>query len=338
MGDPLVTASRAPSAVRAASAAPDTWIVTDGVAGNLRQAQALVQALGLPARPFTVRLSPPWRWFAPHLRAGLARALPRDLVAAARDTPPQLVIGCGRQAAAVTAWLKATHRTFAVQILDPRGDANAWDLVITPAHDRARGDNVILTTGALHAITPARLAAAALESPALAEFATPRTAVLIGGSTRAQRLDTKWVEGLFRHLSAWQSRENGSFLVTMSRRTPAGLVRRLREGFARWPGVFWAPGDSAPNPYPAMLAHAQRIVVSPDSVNLLSEACATGRPVFTHAPRRVSGKLSRLHDALISGNHLRPLSDEPGTWQARPLRETEGLAAAVWERYRRLRR
>ena len=34
------------------------------------------------------------------------------------------------------------------------------------------------------------------------------------------------------------------------------------------------------------------IVVTPDSVNMLSEACATGVPVYTHAPLGVAGRLA----------------------------------------------
>jgi hypothetical protein len=313
---------------------PRTWIVTDGAAGNERQAEALAAAMGLAPWRFRVRLAAPWSWFAPRLTLGAARALPPALRVAAASEPPELVIGCGRRAALALGWLRRRVHAYTVQILDPRVDPRRFDLVITPAHDALRADNVLTTIGALNAITPARLAAAAIEHAALATLPAPRNVVLIGGSTRAQRIDARYVDGLLERLGGWHALEGGSFLVSTSRRTPAALARRLREAFARWPGRIWTGADDGRNPYLGFLAHAQRIVVTPDSVNLLSEACATGRPVYTYAPRPIRGKLAEFHRELAAGGRLRALGREPDPYRPEPLHETEAVAEEVWRRFR----
>ena len=160
------------------------WLVTDEAAGNQRQAEALARAMGLQADAWTLRLRAPWSWWAPRFERHAAGGLPPAFVRAARDAPPELAIGCGRAGALATAWLRATSGCYAVQILDPRANRGAWDLVVTPAHDARRGADTINSIGALNAITPARLAAAALEHATLARLPAPRTAVLVGGSTR----------------------------------------------------------------------------------------------------------------------------------------------------------
>lgn len=313
---------------------PRAWLITDGNAGNERQAQALASAMGLDARELHIALRPPWSWFAPRAFPGAWDALPAELRAASEQDPPAIVIGCGRSAALATALLRARTRAFAVQILDPRVDARRWDLVITPAHDRLRGDNVLNTIGALNSITPARLAAAALATPGLAQLPAPRTAVLIGGTTRAQRIDAGWIASLADRLGDWHAQRGGSFLVSTSRRTAPETVAAARSAFAAWPGAFWSGPEDGDNPYLAFLAHANAIVVSPDSVNQLSEASATGKPVYTHAPRPVHGKLVAFLRELVDSGHVRPLRSEPGAYEPRALRETDAVAEEVWRRWR----
>jgi mitochondrial fission protein ELM1 len=317
---------------------PRTWIVTDGASGNLRQAAALATALGVQAEEWVVRPASPWGWLAPHLRFAAGRALPQSLREAVASRPPALVIGCGRQAALATAWLRADCGAFVVQLLDPRANPRHWDLVVAPAHDRLHGANVIATSGSLHAITPAVLAEAAILHADLARIGGPRTAVLIGGPTRAQRIDARYVDRLFDLLECWHAHDRGGMLVTTSRRTPETLVRRVRERCADLPARLWSSTDDGPNPYLGILAHAQRIVVTPDSSNMLSEACATGKPVYVFAPRPIRGKLGDLHHELVVDGRVRPLREVPTDWTPpAPVREASAVAAQVWQRYRQAR-
>ena len=127
-----------------------TWILTDGHAGNLRQARALATALGRDAREWELHPRAPWKWFAP-------RCLPRCEQAFGRKfrqslgRAPGLAIGCGRQAALATRLLRERGAR-AVQILDPRADPRHWDLVVAPAHDALHAENVIALHGSLNPV------------------------------------------------------------------------------------------------------------------------------------------------------------------------------------------
>jgi mitochondrial fission protein ELM1 len=314
------------------------WIVTDGAVGNERQAEALAAAMRLDPRVFRLALPAPWSWFAPRRFVGWERALPTPLRDAAANEPPRIAIGCGRASALATGWVRERHGAYAVQILDPRIARERWNLIVAPVHDRVPGDNVLATIGALNAVTPARLAAAALGRPEFVQLPAPRTAVLVGGSTRAQRIGGAYARTLARRLRGWHARDGGSLLITTSRRTPAVVRSELLAAVAGLPVAMWSPGDASENPYLAFLAHAQRIVVTPDSVNLLSEACATGKPVFTFAPRPVQGKLAAFHRELRDSGRIRDVGKEPATWAPEPLRETEGIAAEVLRRFEAWRR
>lgn len=306
------------------------WLLSDGAAGNLRQARALAGALGLPARPLTVRLRPPWRWLAPTGPRDFRRALDPACRAAFVPPWPALAIGCGRAGACATLGLARLSggRTRTVQILDPRRYRQRFDVLVVPAHDGLGGDNVVTALGSLNEIDAPWLARGRQAFPQLAQLPAPRVAVLVGGPTRALALDAGYVDGLLAVLEHWAG-QGASFLVTCSRRTPPALASRLRTRFGAWPGVFWAGPEDGPNPYAGLLGWAGRIVVTPDSANLLSEACATGVPVLVHEPGRVRGKMAHLLQALRDSDRVRPLQADFREFSAPPLRPLPAVAAAV---------
>ena len=311
------------------------WAISDGAAGNERQATALAEALGLATRVVRIRVRQPWDWLAPRLTIGASSAV-RDAEGRALAPPwPDIAIGCGRRAALVTRALREWSRggTFTVQILDPRIDSRAFAVVIAPQHDGVAGDNVIQSIGALNPVGPRWLAEARTRFARFAALPAPRTAVLIGATNHAQRLDDRYFDALLERLGALHASNGGSFLVSVSRRTPDHVIRKLRAAFAAYPGAFFGGGNDGENPYAGFLAWADRVIVTPDSVNMISEASATGKPVYTFAPRAITGKLARFHAALRASGHLRTLDTETDSPQPLPLAETQAIAELVRERY-----
>lgn len=309
---------------------PTAWTLTDGAAGNVRQAEALAAAMGARATAWTLQARAPWRWAAPRCLPGARQAF-GPAFATALEQPPPLVIGCGRQAALATRLARANGAR-AVQILDPRLDPTYWDLLVVPSHDRLRGDNVIPVIGSLHPVDDLWLAAARRDFAHLGTLPGPRTAVLVGGATHGGDFDLgdfdRWLAALVAHVRD----EGGSVLATTSRRTPAAAVERLQARFDGVPGVLWT-GSSAnaePNPYPGLLGWADRIVCTADSVNMLSEAAATNVPVYVAG--KAQGRPLRFVEQLQALGRVRPLTAQPESFAATALRETARVAAEVRQR------
>lgn len=309
------------------------WLLSDGAAGNRNQAQALAGAMALDARPITIRLRRPWSWLAPTGPGDVRRALMPEVAELLVPPWPDLAIGCGRAGALATLGLARLSGggTRTVQILDPRRHRQRFDALVVPAHDGLSGGNVITTLGGLNDIDDAWLARGRQAFPHLGTLPSPRVAVLVGGPTRALALDAAYVDGLLSTLEQWAG-HGASFLVTCSRRTPPVLAGHLRQRFAAWPGVFWAGPEDGDNPYAGLLGWAERIVVTPDSANLLTEACATGVPVRVHEPARVRGKMAGLLQALMASGRVRPLQVDFQEFSAPPLRELPAVVAAVRQR------
>jgi hypothetical protein len=326
---PQLTITKMEHETLAIRAAMPVWALSDGRAGNERQALALAAALGGPARVLTLAPRAPWRWAAPRRLPG-ARVAFGPGFAEAMAQPPALAIGCGRQAALATRLVRERGAA-AVQILDPRIDPRHWDLVIAPEHDGLAGTNVIQLLGSLHPVDDAWLQAAREAAPRIAALPGPRTALLVGGPTANAPWTAAQFDALLDRLLALRDREDGSVLATVSRRTPPGQVAQLRQRLAAVPGLLWTgPADGA-NPYPALLACSSRIVCSPDSVNMVSEACATRVPVHVSDASIVRGRPRRFLDALAARGRLSALDalDAAEGHAIEPLRETARVAAQV---------
>lgn len=307
------------------------WTITDGRAGNVRQAVALATALQMGThRPLTLQPRAPWRWLAP-------RRLPADrcgygpALQALATQPPRLAIGCGRQAAGALRVLRERgSRT--VQILDPRLPPRHWDLVVVPEHDALRGENVITLLGSLNPVDDEWLAVGRAAFAGFSALPGPRTALLVGGPTAHAPWQPEAMQQIFHELAAQIRSEGGSVLATTSRRTPPPVVEQLRAAFADVPQVIWGDGGDGVNPYAGLLGWADRVVVSPDSVNLLSEACATRLPVAVALDGTAQGRMARFQQALHARGRLQPRwLDWHGT-RPEPLRETVRVARQVRER------
>ncbi len=269
----------------------------------------------------------PWRLFAPRRLGNAEHAFGTEF-AELLQAPPAVAIGCGRQAALATRLLRE-RGSRAVQILDPRIDPSHWDVVIAPQHDRLRGANVISTLGSLHPIDDGWLAAAQRHFAHFADLPQPRTAVLLGGKTRHTRFDRMAFEVLASKLEVALARDGGSVLLTTSRRTDRELRGVLAHRYEDTPGLVWRSAKDGENPYSGLLAWADRIVCSPDSVNMITEACATRVPVFVFDPSRVRGRPRAFLDALLASGRIRAMDPQLRPFDVEPLRETARVAAEV---------
>ena len=132
-------------------------------------------------------------------------------------------------------------------------------------------------------------------------------------------------------IDRWHARDGGSLLISTSRRTPIAWRDRLRGAFRHGCTCFWGGDADGANPYAGYLAYADRIVVTPDSVNMLSEACATGVPVFTSLPPNAPAKLTAFHAELTDQGWLHDIHVDFSTLhQTPPLREISAVASKVW--------
>jgi mitochondrial fission protein ELM1 len=218
-----------------------------------------------------------------------------------------------------------------VQVQNPRMDIRGFDLIIANRHDELTGPNVFVTRTALHRVTQARLdAEAAAWRERFAAFGRPLVAVLLGGSNGRYRLDADAGAKLAADLADMVRRDKVGIVVTPSRRTdPAvtALVRTALEPLGGW--VWDLTGD---NPYFGMLALADLIIVTQDSVSMISEAAATAAPVLVAALPGRSRRQGLFLETMTKAGRVRPFQGRFAPWPAVPLNDTPEAAAEMRRR------
>ena len=297
---------------------PPSSILSEGYAGLENQALGLGEAAGLA--PVSCRITPRGLW------ARLpARLWPSPLTAVdGLDTLGEgLVLSAGGTAGAVAARLRRRHRRVVVQVQNPRLPLDRFDLVVANRHDEIAGPNVIVTRTALHRVTPARLAAAGADwAPPLRRFAAgrPLLAVLVGGSNGRLRLDRPTASRLAADLARLVADEGVAVAVTPSRRTPEEAVAALRLSLPPEHGWIW-DGEGA-NPYVGLLACADAILVTADSISMVSEAVATAAPVMVAPLPGRSRRIGLFLDALRTAGRIRFFRGRLERFDALPLDDT----------------
>jgi hypothetical protein len=286
-----------------------------------------------------VALRAPWRQLSPFFRWGHAYAFTKDSDAL---TPPlpDLLIASGKQSIAAALHVRQMgkrdgHRVVTVFIQNPGIAPSHFDLVIAPKHDRIVGENVMATRGALHRITREKLEEGAAKLlPRVAHLPRPYIGVLIGGANISYALGPDEIAKLGDALIRAARETGGSLLITASRRTGDDNVGRLKRALAGTPSFLWdGEGD---NPYFGLLGLADHLVVTNDSVSMVSEAVATGKPVYVFAlpgkagRSRKSRKFARFHTDMAEAGWTRAFDGSVAAYDRPEVpRETAQAAEAV---------
>jgi hypothetical protein len=272
------------------------WALTTGEAGMRSQALGLAEAVGLPVQEKRIAVRPPWSWLP-----GALLPMPLWALDPAGDplTPPwpRLVVSCGRRSVGPALAVKrlSRGRALAVHVQNPRTGRGKFDLVAAMAHDGIRGPNVVLVRTALHHVTQARLAAARSQwRPRLTPDGVPLLGALVGGDSGSYRLTAEITARLVRILRSSHGKHGLRAAVTPSRRTGEAAKHMLADALAQGSlGTLW--DEKGPNPYFGILGLADRLIVTGESISMVSEALAAGRPVHV-LPLKGHG---RRHDRFL---------------------------------------
>lgn len=308
------------------------WVLSDGKAGDELQCVGVAEALGAPFELRRVAPRAPFVWAMPRgpIDPREASSRPGSPVA---PPFPDLLIASGRRAVPYVRHVKRASggATFTVILKDPRTGAKAADLIWAPEHDRIRGANVLTTLTSPHRVAAARLAAArAAPPPWLAGVRAPRVAVLVGGDSRHHRFRATDIEGFARRLAALA--EAGAGLMgSRSRRTPEALAAATARVFAAHGGWWW--DGAGENPYIALLAHADAFVATADSVNMIGEATATGKPILVFEPSGGHRKIARFLDGLAAQGMVHHFEGRLAGADYAPVDSTQIIAEAVARAY-----
>ena len=293
------------------SAQPRVWALVGDKAGDNAQVLALARTLGLPF--VEKRLTYNRRRMLPNWLLGATLATTSGATRSQIAPPwPDLVIAIGQRSVPVVTKIRqeSRGRTRLVHIGRPRAPLSWFDLVVTtPQYGLPSRDNVIQLDLPFQA-QPRYAASDAWD--AAVPPGSRSIGLLVGGDVGPYRFDARTVTALAEGVRALCASRGARLATTSGRRLPAAARDRLRDATRECSALFHAVGDAGTNPYAAILAHAEELVVTTDSVSMIADAIGTGRPLHLFSP------------SLSPPPHWRLLSGLTGLLGAacpRPLRD-----------------
>jgi mitochondrial fission protein ELM1 len=326
---------------------PLIWVLADQRPGTANQCLGVADAVGGPYQIKTIRHSVLAALPNVFLGSGLA-GLRSDLRDQIRPPWPDLVISGGRRTAPIARYIKrrsglaGVRPSFLAHIMHPGPGAGAggFDLIAVPHHDRAVGGKLYPITGAPHRVNRDALAAAQKQwQGTFDDFARPLVGLLLGGATRRKPFRDTDAIALGTRIGKLTSAAGGSLVITTSPRT-GEAARHVAEAAATAgaePKLLHQWSAQGDNPYLGILALADLLVVTGDSVSMCTEACAAGKPVYIYAPTGFSvAKHARFQADLFAKGYARPLSNSFEIWKHPPLNPSEEIAAEIRRRLGRI--
>lgn len=290
------------------------WVLLGPHKGDNIQVLALAEGLGLPFR--AIDLS--FKWFA-HLpavcRSVSIAQLEDDSRREIAPPWPSLVLGIGQRSVPVARYIQRESggRTKIVRLGDPMISHRYFDFVITTTQYAVRdADNVLrlpITITNEDKVNPNTLEERWLEG-----FAHPRRLLVIGGKTSLWQFGPDVVTDAATTLLRKAAVEGGSVMAVTSPRTSAALINAAQAALGEKAVVT----SDSPR-YGALLHAADEIHVTGDSVSMLSDAIAAGKPVGLIPLRQealakllrfageVRGRPFRMRDLEKFWNDLRAL-------------------------------
>jgi mitochondrial fission protein ELM1 len=275
------------------------WALTDNRVGNNKQTLALAERLGkhkVVKVKYTVLAKLP--------------SFGSNGFKLKEKGRPDLVIAAGRKLANVAWHLKKKHGCKVIQIMNPgKKLLKKFEHVIVPEHDQVvDSKNVIKITGAV---------CESKTYPAT-NNQTTHVAVLVGNIKAAEAAK------LAEYINAYPA----TYQITTSRRTEEEAVYILEHQISQ-PHELYKYGSSAPNPYNDYIEKADIIMVTGDSVNMISEAAHTGKPLYI-LEVETKDKFKHLWQQLCARGIARMLAGQPlEKWNYTPLNNIEEVMQAL---------
>ncbi|MBH9970059.1 MULTISPECIES: mitochondrial fission ELM1 family protein [unclassified Commensalibacter] len=293
-------------------------ILTENFAGMKTQALGFVKRAQFDYSFHQLKPRFPWKFIS-------APFWPNPLKAVFPFQPKDnsVIVSVGSVGGVVNADLRKKNH-IAIHIQNPRIALNKFDLIIANPHDNIKADNVLVSRNALHHITPSLLSENLhYWNSILHDPVKPLVSVLLGGNNGRFKFGVKEAEQIAYQLKRVITKNNISLAVTPSRRTNPSALKRLKEILSPFSVYIW--NGEGENPYLGLLACADYILVTIDSVSMVSEAIATSVPVMILPLPGKSKRISSFINSMFNEKRIRMFEGKLETWRVTSIDDTDEI-------------
>ena len=300
-------------------------LLTQGMHGMVSQVEGLAKALGLSYKHQKIELKSFWNLIPPKISP-----ISENLVKNKFVCDCKIIISCGRKSVIPSIALKKRlgNQIFNIHIQDPKVSFEHFDLIVSPEHDRLRGENIINTTGAIHYLTKKEINDNSKYLGIEKDKRKELVAFIIGGPNKYYNYSEKQIHELFNKVKTLFTPDKFKIIVIPSYRTPENILKIAFNTFSINHHVVKNIDKKA---YLSALAISNYIVVTCDSTSMISEAAMTGKPVYIAMMKsfKPTGRFKKFYSQLKDLGITRELEDRVESWSYNSLNEVNRIAPIV---------
>ena len=302
-------------------------LLTDGMHGMISQVEGMAKALNTEFSHKIVRLNFPWNLIPPKFTL-ISEIILKDKIYITENEAPDLIISCGRKSVIPSIILKKKNpKIFTIHIQDPKVSFKNFDAIIAPEHDNLNGDNVYSSKGAIHYITESEIKNA---KPYLTNKIKSQKLVslILGGPNKYYSFDKDQLIEIFNVVRSNFISKGYTVIVIPSVRTPKMIINLAIKEFGADGYVVNSVDKQA---YLSAFALATNIVITCDSISMISEAATSGKPIFVaHMKAKKNNyRFKKFFRLFKEMGITRDLGEQVESWTYNKLNEATRIAALI---------
>ena len=287
------------------STKPYAWVISDGTKGMENQSLALAKLLNINFK-LIIYIPPYFLKKIPLSNKLYISSLKKYFLR--NTTIPSYIITTGKRMAGVSVALKfiLKDKVITIHIQNPKLPFEYFNLLLIPEHDNITAKNVIQTKGAL----------CFFDSNDLNKFDEKKIKLIKGNKQnlillmmggKNKRYEPKNSDYYYLSMKIIEATKNvgGQLVVLISRRTPLKAIKILQSSFLKHYEHFQIITSSEHNPYPDILQITDYIIVTSDSVNMISETATLPKPMFVSHFTKSNDKISTFVNNLENSGILK---------------------------------
>ncbi len=302
-------------------------LLTEGYHGMISQAEGMAKALKVEFQHKIVRLNWLWNYIPPKL-SPVSGLILKDKKYITETEKFDLAISCGRKSVIPSIIYKRKNKKiFTIHIQDPKVNYKNFDVIIAPEHDELKGENVISSKGSIHYITQSEIEKA--KNYLVNKFHNENVVSLIlGGPSKYYSFSNEDLTQVFRKIKSNFISVGYKVLVIPSMRTPKRIIDLAMKEFVK---VGFVVNTVDKQAYLSALALATNIVVTCDSTSMISEASASGKPIFVAhmKPKKNNYRFKKFFQLFKEMGITKELGDKVDNWTYNRLNEADRIATLM---------
>ena len=301
-------------------------ILLIGIKGIDNQSIALAKNLGLKFRKIKIEINPLLKTFP--FVGNLFNNLENNLKLIKKYNFRYLVT-TGKKLSGVSVAIKKIYgkKIINIHLQKPNFYSKYFDILVTPDHDGFyRQNNIIKIIGSLSPFNETEIKK---KNPLLENkfkyFKSPNVLVLLGGkSKRFTPTNTDYSNLLFDIRYA-AKKISANIIICQSRRTPENVSYLAEQIFSDFTNHIYISKKHEPNIYPSIIKICDYIIVTNDSVNMISEIASTTKNLFLGYLNEEKSKLKFFHEKLLKNNNMKIFKNSFYNFKKVPLDNNKKL-------------